>query len=274
MKPKISVMNLTNRPGGIDILWANMKRQTFQDFELILVDALWQEREDEVKAYINDPRLVYVRQKQKPEGALCGLAHADNQGFAACQGELIVCLQDYIWINPYGLEKYWQAYQDNPNILVTGVGHQYASPSKKDIVNPQGQVTVFDKPYTGKPLIQCWSDPRLKIEGTTFYMCYPQDWELNWASIPRKIIVDELGGMDEQYDYEGFAWDNVNIAIRADMLGYKAYIDQTNICMGFSHDEWWPNPLKVERKSPAEYHFKTMNEMAQGIRPIQFAYLK
>lgn len=269
---KISVMNLTNRPGGIDILWANMKRQTLQDFELVLVDGLWQQREDEVKQYINDPRLKYVRQTKEEDGRLSNLAHADNVGFRNCSGELIVCLQDYIWINPYGLEKYWQAYVNNPHALVTGVGHQYALPSQKDIVDSHGKITVFEKPYTSKPQVQTWSDPRLKTDGETFYMCYPQDWELNWASIPRRIIY-ELGGMDEQYDYEGFAWDNVNIAVRADMLGYKTYIDQTNICMGFNHDGWWPNPLKVERKSPMEYHFKVIGEMARGERPVKLAYL-
>jgi cephalosporin hydroxylase len=44
----ISVMNLTNRHGGIDILWASMKRQTEQDFQLVLVDGLCRERDNEV----------------------------------------------------------------------------------------------------------------------------------------------------------------------------------------------------------------------------------
>ena len=103
--PRVSVMALTNRWGGIDILWANMKRQTEQDFELVLVDGLWKEREKEVREYINDPRLVYVRQNDTPKGAYTGLAHADNQGFKACKADLIVCLQDYQWIRPDGLEK-------------------------------------------------------------------------------------------------------------------------------------------------------------------------
>jgi hypothetical protein len=271
---KISIMQLTNRPGNIDILKANVMRQTEEDWELVLIDALWREREEEVKAYINDPRLKYIRQNDKMEGALTNLAHADNQAFSNCEGELIVCLQDYIYIAPDALEKMWFHHTNHPEgILVTGVGNQYNKPDVMDMTDPKGKITVFDKPYTGKPTNLFWQDPRMRTDQGTFYMCTPPDWELNFASIPNRVIR-ELGGMDEQYDFEGFAWDNVNIAMRADMLGYRAYIDQTNECMGFNHDGWWPNPLKVERKSPAEYHHSQMGKMLRGEISPKLNYLK
>ena len=272
-KPKISVMQITNRFGNIDILWANMKRQTEQDFELVLVDALWRSREEEVKEYINDPRLKYIRQNDKVEGAYTNLAHADNQGFAACTGELIVCLQDYIYIPATALEKFWAAHKAyDGKILITGVGHQYDFPGVEQIISPQGKITVFERPYTFKPTHQCWQDPRMRTDQGTFYMCQPPDWELNYAAIPNKVI-QELGGMDENFDFHGFAWDNVNIAVRADMLGYRPYIDQTNECLGFNHDGWWPNPLKVERINPGKYHFEQINKMAKGEIPIRLDYL-
>jgi hypothetical protein len=141
------------------------------------------------------------------------------------------------------------------------------------MVDQKGKITVFKEPYTQKPTVHCWEDPRARTDQGTFYMCNPPDWELNWAAMPRKIIY-ELGGMDEQYDFEGFAWDNVNIAMRADMLGYRQYIDQDNECMGFDHDGWWPNPLKVKKINPGNYHHKTMREMAEGKRPIKLDYLE
>lgn len=257
-QPKISVMYLTNRYGGVDILWANMLRQDFEDWELVIVDGLWRDREGEVKAYINDPRLVYVRQSDKREGAHTNLAHADNDGFRACSGELIVCLQDYIWIPYDSLSKYWFHYQQLGNCLVTGVGHQYSSPDKEKIANAKGAITVFDSPFKGRPEVIGWQDPRMR--GASFRECAPVEWEMNWCSIPRSVIY-ELGGMDEQYDFEGFAWDNTNIAERAVMLGYKCYIDQTLECRALMHDDWWPNPLKVQRVSPAKYHYRKMDEM-------------
>ena len=262
----ISVMNLTARPGGVDILWANMKRQTEQDFELVIVDALWKEREKEVKEYINDPRLKYIRQSDKREGAYTNLAHADNEGFGSCSGELIVCLQDYIWIPPDALEKYLYAHTSHPEgILVTGVGNQYSNPFP---TNPKGKITVFDKPYTRRPEQLCWNDPRINFNRLSFSLAEPVEWEMNFASIPRKVIY-ELGGMDEQFDFEGFAWDNTYIAAKAQIAGYKIYLDQTNECMGFDHDGWWPNPLKVNRVSPRDYFFKKLNEIQSGAKPIK-----
>jgi hypothetical protein len=274
-KPKISVLNLTNRWGGMDILRANLDRQVFpEEAELVIVDALWKNREPQVKKYFRDAyNLNYVRQNDKPEGAYTNLAHADNQGFRACKGELIVLLQDYIWIRPDALYKFWQAHQHlGGNALISGVGHQYGKPGKDDITNPKGKITIFKQEFIDRPEKQVWADPRMRTDQGTFYETAPSNWEANYAAIPRKIIY-ELGGMDEQYDFHGFAWDNVNIAQRAEFLGYKTYIDQTNECRGLSHDEWAPDKAKVERKSPAEYHHQQMEAMAKGEIPIRLKYL-
>lgn len=266
--PKISVLNLTNRHGGIDILWANMKRQEFTDWELVIVDALWKEREKEVLEYINDPRLTYVRQSDKREGAYTNLAHADNEGFRACRGDLIVCLQDYQWIPADGLSKYWYFFEKDPIALVTGIGHHYSDPFP---VNKDGKITVFDKPYTRRPENLSWEDPRV-VPGVSVRQGQPIEWELSWASLPKKVIY-ELGGMDEQFDFEGFAWDNTYIAYKAQMMGCRFYVDQTNECMGFDHDLWWPNPLKVNRISPAEYFHKEMKAFKEG-KPLKLSFLK
>lgn len=256
--PKISVMNLTNRPGGIDILWANMKRQTFTDWELVLVDGI--DREKEVKEYINDPRLKYIKQSEKREGAHTNLAHADNEGFRACEGELIVCLQDYQWVNPDGLQKYWDIYEKYPKALVTGVGHHYANPRP---INNNGKITVFSEPYKGRPEVLDWEDPRINFNRPSFSLAEPVEWELSYASIPSKVIYN-IGGMDEQFDFEGFAYDNTYIAYKAKLNGSEIFLDQTNEVMGFDHDLWWPNPLKVNRVSPAEYFNKKVQAMIDG----------
>jgi glycosyltransferase involved in cell wall biosynthesis len=268
----ISVLNLTNRPGGIDILWANMLRQTIEDWQLVIVDGKWREREEDVKKYINDTRLKYVRQSDKREGAYTNLAHADNEGFKACDGDLIVLLQDYIWIPPDALEKYLWHYQTNSKALVTGVGHQYGSPSKEDVVEPSGKITVFKEPYTKRPENIIWQDPRI-FPRPSLDTADPVEWEMNWASIPKNVIYD-LGGMDEEYDFKGFAWDNTCIATRAKLLGYPILIDTTNECMGFNHDGWWPNPLKVEKVSPGNYFHEQTRKMVNGEISPRLDYLK
>lgn len=262
-------MTLTNRYGGIDILWANMKRQSFIDWEFVLVDGLWREREAEVKKYINDPRLKYIRQSDKREGAYTNLAHADNEGFKNCEGELIVCLQDYQWVNPDGLQKYWDIYEKYPNALVTGIGHHYVNPRPS---NPKGLITVFDEPYSMRPEGLSWEDPRVNFNRGSFCQADPVEWELSWASIPRKVIYD-IGGMDEQFDFEGFAWDNTYIAYKAKFGGSEIFMDQTNEVMGFDHDLWWPNPLKENRISPAKYFHEKVQAMIDGKIPPKDKHL-
>ena len=273
-QPKISILNITARWGGMDVLRANLERQVFKDFEIVIVDALWCERESQVKRYFKDFNLIYIRQSDKKEGAYSNLAHADNEGFRNCKGELIVCLQDFIWMAPFGLHKFWEAYQAYGNILVGGVGHQYCKPGKEEIANLKGKITIFKEEFKDRPENQCWNDPRMRLDQGTFYETSPVNWELSYGSIPRKVIY-ELGGMDEEYDAQGFAYDNVNIAQRAEFLGYKTYLDQTNEYRALNHDNWAMSEHKKERATNiAEFHIQRMKNIIQGKYPLKLNYLQ
>lgn len=269
----ISVLYISNRYGGLDILRGNLARQTEQDFELVFVDGLYPERKEEVKEYFKDFKVKHIDQTVlSMDGHLSRLARADNLGFKNCDGDLIICIQDYIYIPHDAFEKFAFVNEiENGNALITGVGHQYSSPTVDEIVNPKGLITVFASDYTKKPENKFWQDPRENgFKGVR--PAEPVEWELNWACISKKAIND-LGGMDEEYDKRGFAWDNTNIAERAKILGYKILLDGSNECYGFDHDGWWPNPLKVNRISPAEYHFQQIGLMKQGAISARLNYL-
>ena len=266
-RPRISCMTLSNRYGGVDIMWANLLRQEFADWEWIFVDGLYDYRAKEVAEYTNnDSRVKHIKQSSIREGAYTNLAHADNEGFKACSGDLIVCLQDYQWILPSGFTKYWLIYEKDPKALVTGFGHHYSDPRP---VDPKGKITVFDKPFTSRPSNLSWSDPR---PGSELRRAEPVEWEMSWCSLPRQVIYD-IGGMDEQFDYEGFAWDNTYIAYKAKLNGSNIYLDPTNEVMGFDHDLWWPNPLKENRISPAKYFHEKVQKMMDGNIPAKDEYL-
>lgn len=258
----------------MDILRANADRQTFRDFDIVIIDGLWEDREKEVKEYFKDYDLTYVKQSKKRKGAYSNLAHADNEAFKAARGKLLVMLQDYIWIPHNSLEKFWYAYEDKGDILVGAVGHQYGKPGKEDIVNPKGKITIFDKPFTHKPESQTWADPRMRLDQGTFYETSPINWELSYGSIPRKVVY-EMGGMDEEYDFHGFAYDNVNIAQRAEFLGYKTYLDQDHQYRAFDHDSWAMSTHKRDRAQDiATFHVDRMRQIVRGEFPIKLDYLK
>lgn len=248
MVPKISVITCTNRYGGIDINWSSLRRQVFHQFEWILCDTLYDERRDAVANYVHgDVRVRHFKQWPKQSGVKTWLAHAENQAIKETKGELVVFLQDYIHIDPQGLEKFWIQYKDNPKRMITGVGHQYGKPGKENIVNPKGLITIFDKPFEGTPKSIVWQDPR-SIDGRdwwkgSFYKCIPNYIEFNYCAIPRKALFD-IGGCDEELDYWGHAWDNVSVAIRASLLGYESWIDQTNESKSVRHDDFFGTQVK------------------------------
>lgn len=141
---------------------------------------------------------------------------ATNKAIKKAQGELLVFVQDSIWFNPDALHKFWQHYKNNSKGCVSGVGDQY---DKLD--------------EYGKPIHKVWLDPRKRLDLGTFYECNPEDWEINFASLP-KVLVEEIGGFDEEMD-KYYGMDNVAVAYRLDQIGAKFYLDQTNESFSYQH---------------------------------------
>lgn len=271
----ISVMYITNRYGGMDILKSSLNRQQFKDFELVIVDGLYEERKEQVKEYFKDVTYPVKHLKEielEPEkGYKAKLARCINQGFSNCEGDLIVSLQDYIYVPKEGLANFWAIHQFNSNALVTGISHQYYYPEKDEIVNEKGLITIFGEDFTKKPDIRFWTDPRPTGNGS-LREAQPVEWELNWASIPNKVVKD-LGGCDAEYDLHGFGYDNTNLATRAAFVGYPIYLHPTNEVFCFNHDGWWENKYKKEGIQPHEFHIQQMSRMFKGEIPARLNYL-
>lgn len=276
LKPKVSVVYISNRYGGLDILKSSLTRQTFQDFEIVFVDGLYDKRHNVVLDYFKDFNIKHIKDidMKEHEGYKSKLARCHNQAYKACEGELIVLLQDYIYVPQSGLEKFWNIYNIHQNALITGISHQYLHPTKEEVVNQEGLITVYEKEYKYKPEVISWFDPRCDMSENYLGIrkAQPVEWEANWAAIPREVIYD-LGGMDETYDLHGFGYDNTNIATRASYLGYPVYLDSSNEVFCISHDSYWKNEYKEKGIQPHEHHQITMQKMFQGEYPVKLNYL-
>lgn len=236
-RPRISVLTVTNRPGGIDVTWASLKKQSFQDFEWILADELYESRHKEVKEYVNDPRLVHIPTPRVPTD-LWNLNKSYNAALRAAKGDLVVSLQDHIWIRGDGLEKFWSLYTSlGPRVFLTGTGHKARGPRPTDL---QGKITIYGEPYTEKPQIITERDSRIEGE-SILEESNPSWWETNWAAAPL-LAFYELGGYPEEHDSSFYGCDNLSIAYPAFLNGYKFWIDKTNECVGIDHGEIWPRP--------------------------------
>lgn len=270
----ISVITITNRPGGADITWSSLRRQTYDEFEWVYCDTLYSRRKDLLQEYTkHDPRVLHIPQSQKDDKAKTWLAHAENEGVRRASGELIVFLQDYIHIEPDALEKYWYQYQANKKCFVSGVGNQYGKPGVEDVVDKEGMITIFKEPFESKPTVEVWHDPRIR-DDKVFYPCMPNDVEANFCAIPRKMLY-EIGGFDEELDYFGFAWDNVSVAQRGFMLGYEPYLDQSNKSYTVYHENFFGTGVKyTDWKLVANKCQERLQAIRDGKLPINLGYLE
>ena len=138
-----------------------------------------------------------------------------NKMLRRAKGELIVSLQDYISIPSDGLDRFWLQYLLNKNLFMT-------SP-------------------VGKTLD--WKDIRWDWRGNgKIREIEPAAWEIDWAAAPLKAFQD-VGGFDEDFD-RGWSWENANLAMRAEKLGYKFIVMTENKAVAYDHDVVMDHPFR------------------------------
>jgi len=194
--PKISIITPSVRLEFLDIVQKCLARQTFDDWEWIVVSPF------EYKTHA-----IWVPDPAIREGDYYRLNGAWNAAFRKAKGELVVSIVDGLWFPPDTLERFWDHYEDNPKACVTTIGHQY-------------DTVVYDKPEN-----MVWRDPRAREDQGSFYEVPESEMELCVASFPMQAVID-VGGVDEEYD-KGAACSEKEMMLRMYTAGYKLYIDQT-----------------------------------------------
>ncbi|MEK6880163.1 MAG: hypothetical protein AABY22_11165, partial [Nanoarchaeota archaeon] len=195
---KLSILTASVRPEGLDIVYQCLRKQDFdpKEFEWIIVGntevheyLIHQPWEDH---YVQDGDLFAftleggfqiraLTEPSKRKGDFYNLTKSYNLLFNNANGELAVMWTDLTWAPSDVLSLFWQHYQNNPNICVGAIGHQY------------------EKVEMNKPQIEIWHDPRARTDYGSFYEISPIDFEMCLASIPVQAVKD-VGGWDEHWD--------------------------------------------------------------------------
>ena len=123
MTPSISVLCYTARNDHpfidrpdlhcFDLMAGSLATQTFGDFELILVDTLWEQRPDWFKEHPQPYPVKHVPSSPNFWHSLgrCGIVAQINRGIAWCDGELLfVGSESCIWPTHF-LQLAWELYQ-------------------------------------------------------------------------------------------------------------------------------------------------------------------
>ena len=266
--PKVSIITPTIRNGWWNIMAKNITEQSYPHIEWLIIDDNKEDRIETAKKYAKKYHLdiKYIR-GDKALGTYkknCGLVRANNKGWKASSGELLVWLQDFILMPKNGIESLVDIYRHNPNAIIAPVDKYFhAEPANKKNKEDwwDGKTKIFTK--------EGWTNPRVKNEGIR-ESDNPFDYEANYGAIP-KHILDRLNGWWEFMD-DGLGYDNTEIALRAMETGSKLIVDDTNIseCINI-----WPevkgteeNILNRERMlNPPRYQW-LVEKMKEGKMPL------
>src|SRR5262249_52951798 len=116
-QPLISVTIVTyNHEKFIGEAVASVLRQTFADFEAVVVDDGSTDRTGEIIRSFSDPRIRYLHQaNQGPSGAT-------NTALAACRGKYVAFMAGDDVLHPERLRRQRETYQRGPTrLLFSGV---------------------------------------------------------------------------------------------------------------------------------------------------------
>lgn len=207
---KISVITPSIRPEGLKELQRCLKMQTFTDFE-------W---------------LVEIGTGTKHD-----LNESFNKMIKRAKGDLLVFYQDYIRIQPDGLEQFYKAYLRDQRTFFTA---------------PVGKVS--NDTYEGEPK---WDWRIHKEANMTWNM-----WEIDWGACPKEAM-HVIGGFDEELD-KHWSSDNVNVGYRANMHGYKFACLSDNKAIAYDHDAFIKHPFR-QNYNPS-FNNNRLREFDMGLK--------
>lgn len=235
--PKVSVLTVSKRGGWEALAERCLKSQTYKDFEWVIITEDTYSHSS-LQSW-GATRVTHLMAPTKKFGNFSNLSSSNNKGLRHCTGEYVVFCQDFIDLPANCLEKLVALAK--PDTFVTTLTR-----------NPEGEAE--DERYS-------WDDG--------VRACLPQEWEENVGLAPLAILK-ELGGYDERYDV-GWAWNNCNVAERAEMLGCKFLLDESNRPQLIYHKK--EPELNPDMPLNGDLHAQTMDDIRAGRRPLRLSYL-
>jgi len=171
--PTVSVIIPTyNRAHLVGRAIRSVLNQTYQDFEIIVVDDGSTDNTEEVVKSFNDPRIRYIRHEENRGGSA-----ARNTGIRAARGEYIAFLDDDDYWLPTKLDKQVQvAKKSSPSVGMIYTGLAFIEVKINKVVK------IFRPQYRGKLTLEemfAWTAPTPTM-------------------LVRKECLNAVGGFDEK----------------------------------------------------------------------------
>lgn len=228
---KLSIIYITNHPGGYDILVDSVKNQTCQDYELIVVDDM-QKRQQAVQEYLknNGIKTSYVgpsKPKCFPELGY-NVLNAMNTGILISKGDIVVILTDYQWLPPDSFERWlsWEREFEKGKCIVAG-GDMYDDKRVKD---NNGVLSVWDDP---------WHGPAEENHCKFAFRWQPDYYEMAYTAFPYELLK-KVNAFPECYDCTSGTGHLEAMIRRIHAVGGCALSDKGHIIQMINHRVWEP----------------------------------
>jgi GT2 family glycosyltransferase/tetratricopeptide (TPR) repeat protein len=185
---------------------ASIERHTRLPYELILVDnGSTDDTPDYLRRYAASHADVQVIRNLKN----LGFATGNNQGLAVAQGECVVLLNNDTVVTENWLSRMLAALQQHPNVGVVGPRSNRVL-GQQQVENP-GYTTLDELPAFAADWGACHAN-QSRVANRVVGFCL----------LARRLVVDRIGGLDEQFGSGNFEDDD--FCIRAHLAGFETRI--------------------------------------------------
>jgi glycosyltransferase involved in cell wall biosynthesis/GT2 family glycosyltransferase len=191
------IINTLNRDSWLKKVLDTLMYQTYNDFEIVVVNGPSTDKTDEVLQAYKD--IIKIEKCEMPN-----ISISRNIGIKAAAGEIVVFIDDdAIPTDKYWIEHYVKAFQSNPKLGCAG-GKVYNSFNNMEF--DSGAVNIWGHPFCFFYEID-YSDPDI------IYKYVPGG---NGAFLKKALV--QIGGFDEYFEYY---LDDSDVALRIFRAGYE-----------------------------------------------------
>ncbi len=211
MKPAISIIipHLNGRHHLDDCL-QSLRRQTWRDFEALLVD---NGSTDGTQAYVAE-NYPEVRLVQLPENR--GFTGACNAGWQAAQGEIIILLNNDTEADPRWLAEVMAAFDRHPR--AGSIASKMLLFNRRDHLHTAGDFYRVDGIPGNRGVWQA-DMGQFDQEEMVFSAC-------GGSSAYRRALLDEIGFLDDDFF---FSCEDVDVGWRANLAGWEVWYAPTAV---------------------------------------------
>jgi glycosyltransferase involved in cell wall biosynthesis len=247
----VSIILPTVRVGGLDVLFHGLSRQTFKNFELILVDGIYKHRCELVqkKAIEHSIKVVHVEPFDNPF-PVCSYSRFVNTGLVHASGELVVFISDYTWLPPECLQKHVDAFRNNG--------------PRSGLMGPHDYTTFLlmnseFKPYDEIEIDRYVSDVVSGRYDSMMWSIFDQDFNMNATILdkdPAYVNADcKLSLPSGPVNYQLFNGKNESCSLGAalDINGFDEDLDGTNTMQDIDFTE------RITSKQSISWYLDTSN---------------